>query len=384
MMFYGILKKEFLLIFRDIHALFVLFLMPTLFITIMSLALQNTFKDTIAIHNIALKTTQNDDTKELLKGLNEGGFARYNFANEDNRDLLYKQGFDAIVLLDDNFRSKIKQNTKDPILKIYSKADLGKQSLYIIQSDLIKSISKSISKEFYIQHQVDASSLESLEDLIEFEYIHKNRYDSKKPTSLEQSLSSWLIFSIFFILIPISNTFINERNFGTLSRIKSTNTPIYYIVLGKLVPYFIINQIQVVAMFLLAIYLLPIFGLEKLHLNDSIHLLAISSFAISFGAISFGLLIANISKTTEEATTMGGTLNIIFAALSGIMVPKFIMPESMQQIGSFSPMSWGLDSFLEILVYGGSFEDIYLKLTYLFLFGIICLFLATTILKRRL
>ena len=42
-MFYYILKKEFLLIIRNLHALIVLFVMPTVFIIIMSLALQNTY-----------------------------------------------------------------------------------------------------------------------------------------------------------------------------------------------------------------------------------------------------------------------------------------------------------------------------------------------------
>lgn len=65
------------------------------------------------------------------------------------------------------------------------------------------------------------------------------------------------------------------------------------------------------------------------------------SSAISVSAICFALLIANVSKTTEEATSIGGVLNIIFAALGGIMVPKFVMPEFMQNITSYSPMSWG-------------------------------------------
>jgi len=44
-----ILKKEFLLIFRNIHALLVLFVMPSVFIIIMSLALKNTYSNSIDI-----------------------------------------------------------------------------------------------------------------------------------------------------------------------------------------------------------------------------------------------------------------------------------------------------------------------------------------------
>ncbi len=44
-MLFSIIKKELLLLSRDIHALAVLFLMPVAFILIMSLALQDTMRD---------------------------------------------------------------------------------------------------------------------------------------------------------------------------------------------------------------------------------------------------------------------------------------------------------------------------------------------------
>lgn len=106
------------------------------------------------------------------------------------------------------------------------------------------------------------------------------------------------------------------------------------------------------------------------------------SSAISVSAICFALLIANISKTTEEATSIGGVLNIIFAALGGIMVPKFIMPEFMQNITSYSPMSWGLEGLLEIFIRGGDFSDIKIYLLYLLLFATISLLLAYILLKK--
>ncbi len=383
-MFYNILKKEFKLIFRDIHALFVLFLMPTVFILIMSLALQNSFKDSLETkYKVAIKSSLNEDTNAILNELNKSSFFESSFEDLENKELLYEKNYDFVVVLDENFKNKIEKNSKDFKIEIYNKANIKNDINYILKSELVKQISKYITKEFYIKNKIDASNLDNLENLIKSNYIYKDKNENKKPNSVEQSVPALLIFSMFFILIPISNTFINERNFSTIQRVKSINIPLLYILVGKIIPYFLINQIQVTLMFLLAIYILPIFGLESLELNDSYFLLIICSFFISFAAISFALLIANISKTTEEATTIGGVSNIIFAALSGIMVPKFIMPKFMQDIGEFSPMSWGLDSFLEVLVFGGDFSDIAKNLLYLFLFGTICLILANLILNRR-
>ena len=107
------------------------------------------------------------------------------------------------------------------------------------------------------------------------------------------------------------------------------------------------------------------------------------SSAISFAAISFAIFIANISSTSEEATTIGGVSNIVLAALGGIMVPKFIMPEFMQNISSFSPMNWGLEGLLEIFVLGGNFIDIQKYVFYLIIFGLTFLALSYIVLKKR-
>lgn len=55
---------------------------------------------------------------------------------------------------------------------------------------------------------------------------------------------------------------------------------------------------------------------------------------------------------------LGGGINIILAALGGIMVPKSVMPAAMGQLAEVSPMSWALDAFLTLLVGQGSAADI--------------------------
>ena len=65
------------------------------------------------------------------------------------------------------------------------------------------------------------------------------------------------------------------------------------------------------------------------------------------------------------------------------MVPKFIMPETMQQLANISPMSWGLDGFLDIFLRGG---DIFMVLDESFMlmaFGLITLGISMFILNKR-
>jgi ABC-2 type transport system permease protein len=104
---------------------------------------------------------------------------------------------------------------------------------------------------------------------------------------------------------------------------------------------------------------------------------------VSFCAISLALLIASVAGTTEQATTIGGVLNIIFGALGGIMVPKFVMPGFMQALAIASPMSWGLEGFLDIFLRSGSASDVLPESLSLFILGGVMLTLTMILLRRQ-
>jgi ABC-2 type transport system permease protein len=188
---------------------------------------------------------------------------------------------------------------------------------------------------------------------------------------------------MFFIVIPISNTFISEREQGTLMRLKSMNVSRFYLIMGKMAPYLLINAIQVIIMIAMGVYIVPLCGGTALTLGDSMGGLILIAASVSFSAISMALLIASAARTTEQATTVGGVLNLIFGALGGIMVPKFVMPGFMQDLANMSPMSWGLEGFLDIFLRNGNVSDVLPKSLYLLIFGVVMLTLTVILLRRR-
>lgn len=384
-MFKYILKKEFLLISRDIHALMVLFIMPAIFILIMSLALKNTYSDNIETKlKVAVISSENIDITNFIKDLNKSVYFSANLIDKDSyKTLIYEKDYDFLIEMDKDFKNKINSNDKTFEINSFSSANISKEHFYILKNTIVEIISKNIMKDYFVKAKIDAKTLSILNEKITNTYIYKDNTQKVKPNSVQQSVPAWLVFSMFFILIPISNTFINEKNFGTISRIRSINVSLFPILLGKIIPYFIINQIQVIIMILIGIYVVPLCGGDSLIINGNYLLIFLMSSAISIAAICFALFIANISKTTEEATSIGGVTNIILAALGGIMVPKFVMPQFMQDITLYSPMSWGLEGLLEIFVRGGNFTDIKFYLLYLLIFATIFLLLAFILLKKR-
>jgi len=383
-MFYYILKKEFLLLFRNLHALLVLFIMPSAFIIIMSIALQNTYSNSIDVkYKVLLSSDEKGKSiSDLLEKIEDNNFFEMSYMNEDGKDknILYKEGFDFIVKIPSNYLINI-QNNKDMQIDIYTKPKSSIQTINLLKSLLTANISKQIIKSLLLQLDVDTTQTKDFTNNIVHHYI--SNVHNFKVTSVQQSVPSWLIFSMFFILIPISNTFINEKNFGTMNRIRSISISLFPILLAKVIPYYIINMVQVCFMIFLGVYLMPYLGVDALQIQGNVGLVFLISSAVSLAAISFALVIANIAKKSEDATSIGGISNILFAALGGIMVPKVIMPERMQEISELSPMSWALDSFLEVFVNGGTMSDIQNSLFKLLIFAIICFLIAYILLQRK-
>ncbi|MBI5970698.1 MAG: ABC transporter permease [Deltaproteobacteria bacterium] len=193
------------------------------------------------------------------------------------------------------------------------------------------------------------------------------------PTAVQQSVPAWSLFAMFMLIIPLSVTFIKERQQGALLRLRSMPAPAWVIICGKAAPFCVINQLQFVSMLLVGIYVVPLLGGDALTIEGGSYAgIAIVSMSASLAAVGYGVMASVFCKTAEQATTFGGTSVIIFGALGGIMVPKFLMPPVMQKITVISPMGWGLDAFLDIFVRGGGVRDILTASGALLIFAIAC------------
>ena len=397
-----ILKKEFLVMGRDVHSLLVLFIMPVAFILIMSLAMRDLF-DTHGANQIKILVVNQDKSDPsiaFIKTLvNLKTFSFHHMADGTGidliRDKMFQEDYKFALVVEKGFSlaaDRNASNTAERQMILLVKPSVNRQTYTILKNTFAASLAKARvanlikgQEEMLEYAGIDIEKvMQPTDDLIETHYVSKSKLKFKVPTSVQQSVPAWLVFSMFFVVIPISNTFIAERNYGTLLRLQSMNISTGLLLAGKLLPFFIVNLIQVVLMILVGIYVVPLAGGDELTMGDSYGGLLLITTAVSFCSISFALLVASVAKTTEHATTIGGVFNIILGALGGIMVPKFVMPDFMQTLSVLSPMSWGLDGFLDIFLRNGNILDVMKESLLLFLIGLVMLSTTAIIIKRKL
>jgi len=396
------LKKEFLLITRDIHAVAVLFVMPALFIIIMSLAMRDLFdlhQTTVRIDVLAVNRDAGRQSEAFLKAVEKVSAFTFHLLDKDTDaekviEQMHSRDARFALFLRENFSAHVEDAAgtggQKPLELLVDPA-VNVQTRMVLRGVLEGRLAKAKGDLFIdrMGAMLDAAGIDreklkaSEESQVEVRYTGRRGPSFRAPSAVQQSVPAWLVFSMFFIVIPLSNTFISERGQGTLVRLKSMNVSRLALITGKMVPYLLINAVQVLMMLAIGVHVVPFFGGTALTLGDSPGGLVLIAASVSFCAISLALLIASVAGTTEQATTMGGVLNIIFGALGGIMVPKFVMPGFMQELAILSPMSWGLEGFLDIFLRGGGAADILPESLSLLLLGAAMLILTLILLRRR-
>jgi ABC-2 type transport system permease protein len=93
----------------------------------------------------------------------------------------------------------------------------------------------------------------------------------------------------------------------------------------------------------------------------------------SLAAIGFGVFIGKITTDHQQAVVLSALSVVIFAAIGGIWVPVFAMPEIMKIISQISPLNWGLNGFYDILIRDGTFMDILPECLYSLGFAVVCI-----------
>ena len=97
----------------------------------------------------------------------------------------------------------------------------------------------------------------------------------------------------------------------------------------------------------------------------------------------YGLLIAVFFRTPQQALSFGSISVVILAAIGGVWVPVYVMPEILQHISKISPLNWGLESFNNLFLRDVSTVGILPDILKLIGFAIACLAVSIYIHKSR-
>jgi len=201
------------------------------------------------------------------------------------------------------------------------------------------------------------------------------------PNSTQHNVPAWSIFAMFFMVISLGGNLVKERLSGSFIRLQTIPSAFILTIWSKMVVYLFVALSQLAILFSIGVYLFPYLSLPQLAIPASILQLFVVSFLSAMAAISYSILVGTYAKTQEQANGFGSISIIMFAAIGGIWVPLFVMPDYLQTIAKLSPLHWCMEGFYTIFLKNGEWNQLTGPIIYLLLFTFACQFL--TFIKLR-
>ncbi|HBO37540.1 MAG TPA: ABC transporter permease [Pasteurellaceae bacterium] len=401
--------KELRLLSHDLHGVAVLFMMPILFMLIMSAALSNNNELSHKAEIVLLGEPDNQLNQDFFKALQKENLRiqQGDIANIDEFQTALQAG--KVELLIANFNQDKTTLNEDKPLSLWLNPSVDRGWLLGVKGVLqkhyteqriahymkenhitldnnkrkqIKEIENKVNKE--LDHKFGQINAYLGKELWQEIYLNRQGKEVTKPNSVQHSVPAWLIFGMFFIMIPLSNVMAMERQTNTITRLRMARASAFSLIVAKLIPYFIINQLQFIGMIALGYFVLPQLDMPAFRLSGAVLPYAVLASAVSLAALGYGLFVSVVARTTEHAVVLGGGGIIIMAAIGGIMVPVYVMPEIMQTVAQWSPMGWALTGFQNLLLNQYTLVQIADYLWKLIAFGVTTLGLASLIYQHQL
>lgn len=163
-----------------------------------------------------------------------------------------------------------------------------------------------------------------------------------RPSLLDSLVPGYSLMFVFFLISNLAGTVIEERQTGTLRRLLVAPVPRSRILLGKMVPFFLIAVLQ----FFIVLGVSKVaFGID---LGHSLLALAILILTSSLAMVSLGILIAAMARTEGQADGLAIVIVLAMAVVSGAMFPSISIPG----IQLITPHYWALQGFLNVISRG--------------------------------
>lgn len=331
--FVSFVRKEFYHIFRDRRTMMILLLMPVILIILFGYAITTEIKQSkIAV----IDQTRSPLTERITDRLAANDyFSFYKMINSENeaQDLFRKGKVKLIVVFPPQYTG-----TPDEQIQIQTDASdpneaqqLANYATAIIQSEL-----------------QNGQSMEASTPLI-VPVVHL-LYNPLMKGSYNFVPGVMGLILLLICALMTSVGIVREKEQGTMEVLLVSPMKPIFIIIAKMVPYFLLSFVNVATILLLSRFLLQV------PINGSLTLLITVSVLYSLVSLSLGLLISTITRTQQAAMLISAVaLMLPVILLSGMIYPIENMPAILQWLSNIVPAKWYISAVRDVMIKGLGF-----------------------------
>lgn len=296
--FLGFVKKEFIHIFRDYRTLFILFGIPVAQILIFGFAVSTDIRNA----GVAVLDLSHDEiTRQLSEKIMSSGFFKNtgNLINYNEIDPTFREGkTKAVIVFGKDFGKNLINEGKATLDII---ADGSEPNTATLVTNYISAIVRNFNSEITVPLSPNAIRVKP-----DVKMLYNP--ELKSPFMFVPGVITLILILISALMTSVTIT--REKEFGTMEVLLVSPLRPVQIILGKVMPYFLLSFINVILILILSWL---VFGLP---VKGSIILLLAESMLYILMSLSLGILISTASSNMQQA---------IFISLIGLMLPTVLL-----------------------------------------------------------
>jgi ABC-2 type transport system permease protein len=180
--------------------------------------------------------------------------------------------------------------------------------------------------------------------------------------------------TVLFVFLSSQNTALSiftEKRIGSFRRLMAAPLGNFNLLTGKLLPNFILCLAQVAVILFTGGYLIRFMGLTPLDLSSDPLGLVLVTLAMALCSTSLGIFIAALVKTESQAGGISSLALFLAAFIAGSFVPLFLFPEALANMARIVPHYWANQALYGLIFRGLTLAEIWPNIVALLVFSLI-------------
>jgi len=357
-----ILQKEFFQIFRNRTMVFIIIMVPLIQLFILAHAATMEIKN-VDIFVVDLDKSQT--SRDLLGKFEGSPFFKiidYSFSYAEAGEALKKNNADLIIQIPANFEKELEKDAKSDVQLVVNAIN---NSVASLTNAYAFSIIMDFNRSIVVNKLGLSGNPEPIKTSYSFWY------------NPELDYKTYMVPGILVILVTLIGMFltamnvVREKEIGTMEQINVTPIKKYQLIIGKLLPFWIIALFELAfgLAFAKLVFNIPVLGsLWLIFLCAGVFLLVMQG---------IGLFISTFSNTQQQAMFLSWFFVVIFILMSGLFTPVESMPDWAQIINKINPLAYFIGILRMVMLKGSGFGNIEIQFFTLLGLAIFMLVLAT-------
>jgi ABC-2 type transport system permease protein len=144
-----------------------------------------------------------------------------------------------------------------------------------------------------------------------------------------------------------SISIVREKEVGTMEVLLASPMKPIYIIIAKVVPYFVLSLVNLTTILLLSVFVLGV------PISGSLFWLVVASILFIITALSFGVLVSTLVSSQVAAMLISSMVMMMpVMLLSGMIFPVNNMPKILQWLSFVIPARWFIEAVRKLMIQG--------------------------------